>query len=55
MQFVGANAQAPVSGDAELPVKSILTSPATTRAMARGLPMFAKVRVGGLYPGVNLV
>jgi hypothetical protein len=55
MQFVGANAQAPVSGDAELPGKiHHLTGndPAQWRV---GLPMFAKVRVGGLYPGVNLV
>ena len=55
MQFVGANAQAPVSGDAELPGKiNHLTGndPAQWRV---GLAMFAKVRVGGLYPGVNLV
>ena len=55
MQFVGANAQAPVSGDAELPGKiNHLTGndPAQWRV---GLAMFTKVRVGGLYPGVNLV
>jgi hypothetical protein len=55
MQFVGANAQAPVSGDAELPGKiNHLTGndPAQWRV---GLATFAKVRVGGLYPGVNLV
>jgi hypothetical protein len=55
MQFVGANAQAPVSGDAELPGKiNHLTGndPAQWRV---GLAMFAKVRVSGLYPGVNLV
>ncbi|MGA2279766.1 MAG: immunoglobulin domain-containing protein [Verrucomicrobiota bacterium] len=55
MQFVGANAQAPVRGDAELPGKiNHLTGndPAQWRV---GLAMFAKVRVGGLYPGVNLV
>jgi lipocalin len=55
MQFVGANAQAPVSGDAELPGKiNYLTGngPAQWRT---GLAMFAKVRVGELYPGVNLV
>jgi hypothetical protein len=55
MQFVGANAQAQISGDAELPGKiNYLTGndPAQWRT---GVAMFAKVRVGELYPGVNLV
>src|SRR5208283_4197327 len=55
MQFIGASAQAQVRGDAELPGKvNYLTGndPAQWRT---GLATFAKVRVGGLYPGVNLV
>ena len=55
MQFVGANAQAQIRGDAELPGKiNYLTGndPAQWRT---GVAMFAKVRVGELYPGVNLV
>jgi alpha-tubulin suppressor-like RCC1 family protein len=55
MQFVDANAQAQIRGDAELPGKiNYLTGndPAQWRV---GVAMFAKVRVGELYPGVNLV
>jgi hypothetical protein len=55
MQFVGANPQAQIRADAELPGKiNYLTGndPAQWRV---GVAMFAKVRVGELYPGVNLV
>ncbi|MGO8836867.1 MAG: beta strand repeat-containing protein [Limisphaerales bacterium] len=55
MQFIGASAQAQVCGDAELSGKiNYLTGndPAQWRT---GLATFARVRVGGLYPGVNLV
>ncbi len=55
MQFAGANPRAQIRGDAELPGKiNYLTGndPAQWRT---GVDMFAKVRVAGLYPGVNLV
>ena len=55
MQFVGANPQAQIHGDAELPGKiNYLTGndPARWRT---GVAMFARVRIEGLYPGVNLV
>jgi hypothetical protein len=55
MQFAGASAQAQISGDTELPGKiNYLTGndPAQWRT---GVATFAKVRVGELYPGVNLV
>ena len=55
MQFVGANPQAQIHGDAELPGKvNYLTGndPAQWRT---GVGMFAKVRIGELYPGINLV
>jgi hypothetical protein len=55
MQFVGANAQAPVSGDAELPGKINHLTGNDPAQWRRGLAMFAKVRVSGLYPGINLV
>jgi hypothetical protein len=55
MQFIGANAQAQISGDAELPGKiNYLTgnNPAQWRS---GIPTFAKVRVAEIYPGVGLI
>jgi len=55
MQFVGANAQAPVSGDAELPGKINYLTGNDSAQWRTGVAMFAKVRVGELYPGVNLV
>jgi alpha-tubulin suppressor-like RCC1 family protein len=55
MQFTGANPQAQIRGDGELPGKvNYLTG--NDRARWRvGMSMFAKVRVGELYPGINLV
>ena len=55
MQFAGASAQAQISGDTALPGKiNYLTGndPAQWRT---GVATFAKVRVGELYPGINLV
>jgi hypothetical protein len=55
MQFVGANPQAQIHGDAELPGKvNYLTGndPAHWRT---GVGMFARVRIGELYPGINLI
>jgi len=55
MQFIGANAQAQISGDTELPGKInylVGNDPAQWRT---GVATFARVRVGEIYPGVNLV
>jgi hypothetical protein len=55
MQFVGANAQAQIRGDAELPGKINYFTGSDPAQWRVGLAMFAQVRVGELYPGVNLV
>ena len=55
MQFIGASPQARIHGDEELPGKiNYLTgnNPAQWRS---GVPIFAKVRVDEIYPGINLV
>jgi hypothetical protein len=55
MQFVGANPQAHIAGDARLSGKiNYLTgnNPAQWRS---GIPIFAKVRVAEIYPGIGLV
>jgi hypothetical protein len=55
MEFVGANPQAPICGDGGLPGKInylIGNNPAQWRS---GVPIFAKVRVQEIYPGINLV
>jgi Beta-propeller repeat len=55
MEFIGANQQAQISGDAGLPGKInylIGNNPAQWRS---GVPIFAKVRVQEIYPGINLV
>jgi beta-propeller repeat-containing protein len=55
MQFIGANPQAQICGDSGLPGKiNYLTgnNPAQWRS---NVPTFAKVRVGEIYPGINLV
>ena len=55
MQFVGANPQAQIRGDAELPGKiNYLTGndPAQWRT---GIPIFAKIRVEEIYPGIGLI
>ena len=55
MRFVGANAQAQIHGDAELPGKINYLTGNDPAQWHTGLAMFAKVRVEELYPGVNLV
>jgi hypothetical protein len=55
MQFIGTNPQAQICGDGGLPGKInylIGGDPAQWRS---GVPTFAKVRVEGIYPGINLV
>ena len=55
MQFTGANPLAQIQGDSELSGKInylIGSNPAQWRS---GVPTFAKVRVGEIYPGINLV
>ena len=55
MQFIGANDRAQVSGDGGLSGKiNCLTGndPAQWRS---GIPTFSKVRVEGIYPGINLI
>lgn len=55
MRFIGANPQAQISGDSALPGRiNYFTgnNPAQWRA---NVPTFAQVRVGEIYPGINLV
>jgi hypothetical protein len=55
MQFAGASAQAQISGDTELPGKINYLIGNDAAQWHTGVATFAKVRVGELYPGVNLV
>ena len=55
MQFTGANAQAQIHGDAELSGKINYFTGKDPAQWRVGLAMFAKIRVTGLYPGINLV
>ncbi len=55
MQFVGANPQAQIHGDAELPGKINYLTGNDPAQWRKGVGLFAKVRVGELYPGINLV
>src|ERR1700722_1806172 len=55
MQFIGANVQAQISGDAELAGKiNYLTgnNPAQWRS---GIPTFSKIRIEEIYPGIGLI
>ena len=55
MQFVGANPSAQIYGDGGLPGKInyfLGNDPAQWRS---SVPTFARVRVEGIYPGINLV
>ena len=55
MRLVGANPSAQICGDGEMPGKiNYLTgnNPAQWRS---GVPIFSKVRVAEIYPGINLV
>jgi hypothetical protein len=55
MQFVGANAQAQIRGEAELPGKVNYLVGNDPAQWHTGVPTFAKVRVEGIYPGISLV
>ncbi len=55
MNFVGANPGTQMSGDTELPGKVNYLMGNDPAAWRTGVPTFARVRVGQLYPGVNLV
>lgn len=55
MQFVGANSAAPIAGEAEMlgKVNYLLgNDPSQWRS---GVPVFTRVRVNNLYPGVDVV
>ena len=55
MQFMGANPQAQIHGDSELPGKINYFTGTTPRFGVSAVPTFAKVRVDEIYPGINLV
>ncbi|HLX96984.1 MAG TPA: SBBP repeat-containing protein, partial [Verrucomicrobiae bacterium] len=55
MDFTGSNPGAQMSGDAELSGKVNYLMGNDPAAWRSGVPTFARVRVGQLYPGVNLV
>ena len=55
MQFAGASVQAQISGDTELPGKINYLTGNDPKRWHTGVATFAKVRVGELYPGINLV
>ncbi len=54
MQFVGANDGAQISGAEELPGKINYLIGSEPARWQTGVATFAKVRVGEIYPGVNL-
>jgi hypothetical protein len=54
MQFVGANGRAPISGAEELSGKINYLIGNNPARWQTGVATFARVRVGGLYPGINL-
>jgi hypothetical protein len=55
MQFVGANPQAQIRGDAELSGKINYLTGNDPAQWHTGVPTFAKVRVEEIYPGIGLV
>ena len=55
MRFVGANPAARIYGDAEMPGKINYLAGDNPAQWQSGVPTFAKVRVEGVYPGINLV
>ena len=55
MDFAGSNPEAQMSGDNELPGKVNYLMGNDPAAWRTGVPTFARVRVGQLYPGVDLV
>ncbi len=55
MDFAGSNPEAQMSGDNELPGKVNYLMGNDPAAWRTGVPTFARVRVGQLYPGADLV
>ena len=55
MQFIGANPQAQIRGDAALSGKINYLTGNDPAQWHTGVPTFAKVRVDGIYPGIGLV
>jgi Beta-propeller repeat len=55
MQFVGANPRAQICGDHELSGKINYLTGGDPARWRSGVPIFAKVSVEGIYPGINLV
>jgi hypothetical protein len=55
LQFTGASPQAQIRGDSELPGKVNYFTGANPAQWHAAVPIFAKVRVDEIYPGVNLV
>ena len=55
MRFAGASPRAQMRGDAELPGKINYFTGANPAQWRSGVPIFAKVRVDEIYPGINLV
>ena len=55
MQFAGANPRAQIGGDAEQPGKINYLTGNDPAGWHTGVATFARVRVGELYPGINLV
>ncbi len=55
MNFIGANLGAQMSGDTELPGKINYLIGSDSAQWRTGVATFGRVRVGRLYPGVNLV
>jgi len=54
MQFVGAKDGAQISGEEALPGKINYLIGSEPAGWQTGVATFAKVRIGGIYPGVNL-
>ena len=55
MQFPGANANAQIHGDSELPGKINYLIGDVPSKWQTSLPTFSKVQITGIYPGINLV
>ncbi|HTR43322.1 MAG TPA: hypothetical protein VMH87_17050, partial [Pseudomonadales bacterium] len=55
MSFAGGNSRATVYGDGELPGKINYLIGNDPSKWQTGLPMFSKVQVSEIYPGINLV
>jgi len=55
MQFVGANASAQIAGEEEMPGKVNYLLGNDSARWRPGVPVFARVSVTSLYPGINVV